>query len=286
MRRHIMVPDVQVTPDTPTDHLPWIGEYIVEEKPDVVVQIGDFADLHSLSSYSSKKESEGQRLYEDLEASRAAMSRLLQPLEDYNNKRRAFKERLYKPEMHLTLGNHEARLERYIEDHPELEGQLTMQAFGYEDFGWTVHPFLDVVNIDGVAYSHFFCNPNTGKPYGGESVETRLKNIGFTFTMGHQQTLKSGQRFLSNGQRIRGLIAGSCYLHDETYRKQSNTEWRGIIVKNEVADGSYDLMEVSLDYLCRKYEGIELWEFMEKKYPEIFAGSTWLQRAKEVRLAA
>lgn len=283
MKRHLMIPDVQVTPETPVDHLPWIGEFLVEEKPDVVIQIGDFCDLHSLSSYSSRKEAEGERVRADIEASREAMEALLRPFWRYNDKRRRFKEKQYQPEMHLTLGNHENRLERYINDHPELEGVLTMQSFGYEEFGWTVHPFLDVLQKDGVAYSHYFCNPNTGKPYGGESVETRLKNVGFSFTMGHQQTLKTGQRFLSNGQRIRGLIAGSCYLHDEAYRKQSNTEWRGIIVKNEVADGAYDLVEVSLDYLCRKFEGMQLWEYMEKRHPQIFRQSKWLQRAKEVR---
>jgi len=52
-----MIPDCQVTPDTPTDHLRWIGEYIVEQKPDVVVNIGDFADMESLSSYDRVKRS-------------------------------------------------------------------------------------------------------------------------------------------------------------------------------------------------------------------------------------
>ena len=278
MRTHMMIPDVQVTPDTPTDHLTWIGKYITEQRPDVIVQIGDWCDLHSLSSYASKKESEGVRLEADLKASQKAMRDLFRPIKKYNSRRRQLKERQYKPELHLTLGNHEYRLQRYIDDHPELDGVLSMEeSFGYKEFGWEVHPFLDIVMIDGVAYSHFFANPNTGKPYGGESVETRLKNVGFSFSMGHQQTLKSGQRFLSNGQRIRGLIAGSCYLHDELYRRQSNCEWRGIIMKHEVRGGQYDLMEVSLDYLCRKYEGVHVWEYMRETYPDIYSKSAWMK---------
>jgi len=277
MRTHLMIPDTQVTPNTPTDHLRWIGKYITEQRPDVIVQIGDWCDCHSLSFYNSKKEAEGLRLSDDLAASKSAMRVLFNPIRAYNSRRRQMKERQYQPELHLTLGNHENRLNRFIDANPEIDGVLGDHSFGYEDFGWKVHPFLEVVNLDGVAYSHYFCNPNTGKPYGGESVETRLKNIGYSFTMGHQQTLKSGQRFLTNGQRIRGLIAGSCYLHDEEYRKQSNTEWRGIVMKHEVRGGQYDLMEVSLDFLCRKYEGVHLHEFMREKYPEIYSKSNWLQ---------
>ena len=52
-----------------------------------------------------------------------------------------------------------------------------------------------------------------------------------------------------------GLVAGSFYLHNEEYRDvQSNGEWRGVVVLNEVrGDGSYDIMPLSMDYLQRRY---------------------------------
>lgn len=277
MRVHCMIPDTQVTPWTPTDHLTWIGKYIAEQQPDVIVQIGDWTDLHSLSSYSTRMEAEGERVHADLAAGQAAMKKLFAPIKRLNQRKRKNKERQYSPELYLTLGNHEYRLQRYIDDHPELDGVLSMRSFGYEDFGFRVIPFLDILSVDGVSYSHFFANPNSGRPWGG-TVENRLKNIGFTFSMGHQQTLATGQIFRSNGDRVRGLIAGSCYLHDEHYRKQSNTEWRGIIMKHEVRRGQYDLMEVSLDYLCRKYEGVHVWQYMRENYPDIYEKSAWMQR--------
>ena len=279
MRTHIVIPDCQVTPDSPQDHLTWIGEYIVEQKPDVIVCIGDFADMEALSSFDrGKRQFEGRRYIRDVDAGRTAMMRLLKPMNDYNEKQVRQHEKKYRPEMHMTLGNHEYRIQRAIDSQAELDGVMGVMDLGYEDFGWQVYPFLDVVTIDGVAYSHYFANPQSGRPYGGQSIDTRLKNIGFSFTMGHQQTLMTGQRFLNNGSRIRGLVAGACYLHDEDYRgSQSNSEWRGIIVKHEVRHGQYDLMEVSLDFLCRKYEGCHVWEFMQDKYPEIFAASSWMQ---------
>jgi hypothetical protein len=53
---------------------------------------------------------------------------------------------------------------------------------------------------------------------------------------------------------------------------------RGIFMLHEVMDGDYMLMEISLDYLCRKYEGVHIWTFVKKKYPKIFSGSVWMKR--------
>jgi hypothetical protein len=285
LRKHLFIPDCQVTPTTPTDHLPWIGEYIVDKKPDVIVNIGDFADMESLSSYDKgKKGAEGKRYALDIKASKDAMGILVGPLGKYNQKRRKNKEKIYKPEMHLTLGNHEDRIDRAIEVDPALDGWMSTDDLCYEDYGWTVHPFKEVVKIDGVSYSHFFYNPQSGKPYGGESAITRLKNVGFSFVQGHQQIYIPGVRTLNNGTRIRCLVCGACYLHDEDYRgPQANGEWRGIFLLNEVCNGDYVLNEVSLDFLCRRYEGEPLWRFMKKKYRDIFDNSLWLQTQEAER---
>jgi len=266
-RTHCLIPDMQVTPDTPTDHLTWIGEYINEQKPDVVVNIGDFADMESLSSYDvGKKAAEGRRVVKDIDSANQAMNLLMEPIK-------------YSPELHFTLGNHEYRIDRAIECDAKLDGFLSTENFNYRDHGWTIHPFLKPVEIDGISYCHYFYNPSTGRPYGGKSIITRIQNIGFSFSMGHQQGLTAGIKELNNGKVIRGLVAGSGYLHDENYiGYQANGHWRGIIMKHEVFSGQYDLMEVSLDYLCRKYEGMPVCEFMRKNYPEIYKDSVWLQR--------
>ena len=264
------MPDKQVTPNSPTDHLRWIGMYIEEKRPDVIVDLGDFSDMESLSSYDRGKMSfEGRSYLKDIEAAKNAMDIMTKPFRNING---------YNPEMHLVCGNHEFRIERVVEEDRRLEGTLSIDDLEYESFGWKVHPFLEIAVVDGVHYSHYFCNQLSGKPIGGESILTRLKNIGFSFVMGHQQIYLTGTRSLSNGKRIRGILQGSCYLHDEVYRgPQSNGEWRGIFILHEVHDGDFSLMEVSLDYLCRRYEGVPVWRFMQKKYPEIFEKSTWMK---------
>lgn len=72
-------------------------------------------------------------------------------------------------------------------------------------------------------------------------------------TSGHLQGL-DWQVLQTGDKRVYGMIAGSCYLHEEDYLTPQGTQyWRGIIMKHEVKDGEYDPMMISLDYLKRRY---------------------------------
>lgn len=268
MRTHLCIPDTQCRPGVPTDHLSWIGRYILDIRPDVIVHLGDHADFPSLSTYDKgKKAFEGRRVKEDILAAKRGMYELLRPLKNSQKRAAANKKKLYKPEMHFTLGNHCHRADRAAENSPELDGLLGSFSLGYEDFGWTVHPFLQIAMIDGIRYAHYFYNPNSGQPYGG-GIENRINKVGGSFTQGHMQGKLIGEIPRNCGRVDRGLIVGSCYMHDEDYKgPQGNGHWRGIVVKHEVEDGDYCLMEVSLDYLCRKYEQMRLSKFVAEKYP-------------------
>lgn len=118
---------------------------------------------------------------------------------------------------------------------------------------------------DGIAHHncHYFQNRGTGKPLGGMAM-TRLKQLGHTFIQGHQQTLEVATRFVLDKQQW-GIVAGAAYLHDEDYLGyQGNHHWRGILRLASVKDGSFDPMFISLDSLCRRYEGMSLSRFMER----------------------
>src|SRR5690242_14029763 len=81
-RRHYVIPDLQCRPGDVTDHLDWIAADIVRRLPDVIVLLGDWWDLPSLSKYSPAggTEKEGARLLADLEAGEAALHRLTAPI--------------------------------------------------------------------------------------------------------------------------------------------------------------------------------------------------------------
>ena len=87
---HLFIPDTQVRPEVCINHLNALGNYIVHIKPDVIVMAGDFADMHSLSSYDTgRKAGEGARYEDDIEAAQRAMSALMEPIKQYNEVRKA-----------------------------------------------------------------------------------------------------------------------------------------------------------------------------------------------------
>lgn len=268
---HIVIPDTQVAPGDPLDFLGWIGSYIVDQFKDkenvYLIQLGDHAHMASLSSYDKgKREMEGRRYRADIDAANEGFGYLNYALVRLNAHRRKNKERQWFPrERHLLLGNHENRINVAVSLDAKLEGTISTDDLVYEPLGWTVHPFLEVLRLHGVSYSHYFQNQSNGRPVSG-MIETRIKTIGASFVQGHQQGLKTGMLETIAGRR-RGIVAGSCYLKSEDYRgPQGRGEWRGILVLHEVEEGDYCLMEVSLGYLCRKYEGQSIDRFMAKRY--------------------
>lgn len=240
-RSHLIIPDCQIHEGVPTEHLEWIGRYVADKRPDVIVCIGDFADMPSLSGWDrGKKRMEGRRYVNDIEAARAGMERLTAPWRELAD---------YKPKMVLTLGNHEDRITRAVEDQAILENAIGLHDLGYEAFGWEVHPFLEVVKIDGVEYSHYFTSGVMGRPV--TSAAALLRERAGSAVMGHVQ--HTDVAFHKKTQRI-AVFAGTCYLHDEDYlTPQGNVQRRQIVMLHEVNDGRFDPMFVSLDFLRRKY---------------------------------
>lgn len=253
--RHVVIPDTQIRKGVPTDHIAWIGRYIEEHGCDTVVMLGDWYDFPSLSTHDDPGSlaTEGARYAEDLAAGNAALKALTKYLQGVT--RRV-----------MLRGNHEDRLRRALERDPKWIGSIDEHQLVAE--GWEVIPFLRPVVIDGVAYSHYWASPGTGRAYGGSASNILLKT-NHSFTQGHRQTFDYAVKNNPvTGREMIGLISGSAYLHAEPYLgPQGNCHFRGIIVKNEVHEGSYDIMRVSLHYLCKRYTGEDLLAYMTKRYP-------------------
>lgn len=252
--KHLVIPDTQCKPGVPLDHLRWAGNYIVKKKPDVIIMIGDFADMESLSSYDvGKKVFEGRRYKTDIECAHEAMRTLMTPLWEFNYKAKKNHEKIYNPRLVLTLGNHEDRIDRAVEADPKLEGVLSLDDLGYKEFGWEVYPYLEPVIIDGIAYCHYFTSGILGKPVTSAAALVSKKHQ--SCIMGHVQGRQIAYGTRADGKQITGIFVGGFYQHDEAYlRWQGNKHWRGLWVLHEVNDGQFDEMPVSLGYLKRKYD--------------------------------
>lgn len=254
MTKHFFIPDVQARPGDDFTFLRRIGQYIADKQPDVIICGGDFADMPSLSSYDvGKRQYEGRRYRADCDAALEAMEALMRPIESLQDSQKRNKKKVYSPRMVMTLGNHENRINRAVDNDPKIEGLIHVNNLGYKEFGWEVYPFLEVVVIDDIAYSHYFPTGVAGRP--ATTANAQLSKKHMSCVAGHQQGLQIATAHRADGRRLTSIIAGSCYEHDEDYMgPQGNKHWRGALMFHEVNDGQFDLMPVSLDYLNKRYE--------------------------------
>ena len=241
----LVIADTQAKSEEPLEYLLWVGKYIADKKPDIILHIGDHFDLPSLSSYDKgTSKIEGKRLYKDIEAGVEGFKLLNLELEKHKD---------YHPRKVFCLGNHEERLDRYVNEHPELQGTLGTDKLPFAKYGWEVHPFLKPVEIEGIFFVHYLANPMSGKPYGGSAMNI-LKTVGRSFVVGHKQCLDIAIRPTIDGKQQLGIVNGACYDHFESYKGfTGNNHFRGLTVLHECSDGFACPSFISLDHMKELY---------------------------------
>lgn len=111
-----------------------------EFKPDVIVHMGDLADFYSVSSHR-KDPSRAANLKSELKD----VNKGLDELDALGAKKKIF-----------LGGNHEYRLERYLQDKaPELYGMIEIsQVFKLEERGWDYFPYKENTKIGKMYATH------------------------------------------------------------------------------------------------------------------------------------
>lgn len=249
--RHMWIPDTQIKPDVPTDHIAAAARYAADKRPDVIVIGGDWFDMPSLSSYDrGRLASEGRRYAEDIQAGNDALDLFARTL-----KKQA---PTYNPRKLVVLGNHEERIVRAIDEDARLEGKLSMEDLDFKKHGWVVHPFLKPARVDGVTYVHYCpLNDNgqvTNGKNGAPTAMSQARRMMTSTVTGHRQGLDIAFKY-TPGRTVVSVIAGSFYQHHEKYLSPMGEQyWRGLVVLNDVRNGGmFEPMPVSLDYLKRRY---------------------------------
>jgi len=244
-----LLPDAQVAPGRPIEHLAAYGRYIAAKQPDVIINIGDFSDLPSLGTHDEPGsiQAEGRRYADDLSATYAAMDAFLTPIRKENG---------YNPKLVLTLGNHEDRIDRAIARDPQrLDGKIGMADLRYAQYGWTVVPFLQPIDIGGVLFCHYFPAGVMGRPL--TTAAGIIRKYHQSAFAGHLQGRDIAYGKKADGTALTAIISGSFYEHDESYLSPlANAHWRGAWFLHEVQNGQFDEMALSLGYLLRKFSKV------------------------------
>lgn len=253
-KKILVLPDVQAKHGNDFTFLNNIGKYICDKRPDAIVCLGDFADMESLSSYDiGKKAFEGRRYTKDVEATIKAQDNLFNPLFALQLQQRRNKQKVYDPFKVMLLGNHCNRIDRAVNNDPKLEGLISVNDLCYHNYWDNVYPFLEVVTMNGIAFSHYFVTGVAGRPASTAAAQFRKSNM--SCISGHQQGLQIHTGNRADGKLLTSIIAGSCYEHEEAYLgPQGNKHFRGVLMLHDVNDGEFNLMAVPLTYINKKYQ--------------------------------
>jgi len=121
MEKIVILPDVHLTDKVPEEYKV-VKRFIKKYKPNEVILLGDFMDVASLSAWDMDKKRlmEGRRYKKEV----CTAQKELDFLQKYSDK------------VTYLDGNHEYRVDRYVDKHPEVEGLLeTKNVLNLKDRG-------------------------------------------------------------------------------------------------------------------------------------------------------
>lgn len=255
----VVIPDSHAHPDFDNNRFTLLGKFIntlTQQHSSgnvLILNLGDMADMPSLSSYDKGKKSfEGRRYKRDVASIIDAQEKLFTA---------AQLDRARVPvRTVLLLGNHDqGRISKFCELHPELDGAISIDDLKYNDYWDKVVNFKDTININGVVCSHYFTSGVKGMPISGENPARQLllKNH-MSSIQGHSHTWDLKEMSNRQGSKLFGLVAG-CWVHPkmvEGWNKDTVHFWdNSITVLRNVHKGTYEsLSKYSMEYLTSVYK--------------------------------
>ena len=254
----LIVPDAHVGPNQDLIRFDALGNLIMERKPSRIISMGDFLSVDSLSNWDLNKSGtmEGRRYKADIESGKEAITKMLTPLTLLQNQQRRNKVKIYAPNLVFIKGNHEDRADRYLESKPELKEHINLDNdLGLKEFGFSVTPYRESVEFDGVIFTHAPMNaanqPVSGKYALHRAAEMTAKSIVFAHT--HR---KESVNYYRHGSKNLTQVhsVGAFFEHTDDYAYGGlNSYHRSLTILTHWADGRFDTEDISLERLKRMY---------------------------------
>lgn len=256
IKQLLLVPDSHASPDKDNSRFIWLGRLILDRQPDAIVNLGDLYNMDSLCSYDrNKKAFEGRRYKKDIAVGVDALEKMHSPFTKFNEQRRSSKRaKLKEPKKYITLGNHEFRVVRAIENSAELDGFLSLDNLRLQEFGYEVIPFKRPLVIEGVWFNHFWASGVKGEAISGFNIASNiLAKNSVSSICGHSHLWDMAIRSRPDGTKLIGLNAG-CYLNDKTFEDATDQLWTSCItILHDVHEGVFDIETISIERMQSLY---------------------------------
>ena len=239
-------------PDHSNERFDWLGEFIYDKKPDMVIDLGDGADMKSLNSYDTRNPQAlvAQSYERDIEVYNDSQKRLRQKFKKAKRK---------KPTWIGFEGNHEHRIKKYLSENPRMAGQKHGVSFSHlQTNKWfdEYHEYENggpaIARYNGVDFSHFFSSGNFGSATSGlHHAYTVINNRHNSSVCGHSH---KRNLYFKDGAGSIGMVVGCYKGHEEGWAGQSNNEWwHGVVMMKDVENGMFEPEFYSLKELEREY---------------------------------
>lgn len=248
-KKVLVIGDAHVDDKQNLDRFKALGKMIWEERPDVIVIIGDFLSLNCLSAWDRNKrmKMEGLRYEKELAAGNRALD-----LMEWQ-----FKDEDYDPVKVYIEGNHEDRLPRYFETDPTFAASHSIpKDLHLAARGWKWVPYKQVYKINGVGFTHIPITGN-GKAIGNPNVAQKaLKLFATSIVFGHTHTLDVAAEHRHGAPHLNQSMAVGCFFeHVDEYAVGSLTSyWRGVVTLDIYSPNRFDITTTSMRQLKEKYK--------------------------------
>lgn len=247
----VIVPDQHAHSNHNNDRADWLGNLIKDLRPQVVINMGDAADMPSLSSYDKGTRAFQGRSYKaDIDAHLEFQDRMWHPL------RKTKKKLPYKV---VLEGNHEFRTERALDLSPELTGTIGFSDYKFDDYYDRVVRYEGgtpgVFEIEEILFAHYFITGVSGRPMGGEHpAHTLITKNKMSSCCAHSHLYDYCSQTNINGKTHNGLVVGCYQDYINDWSGNIGKLWRsGITVLRNVDKGDFDVQFISINTLRKEY---------------------------------
>ena len=227
IKKVIILPDVHMTDICPKDYLP-VKKFIKQFKPDEIILLGDFMDVSSLSAwdYDKKRLMEGKRFKKEL---------------DRSNKELDFLQQYTKKIIYLE-GNHEDRINRYLDKNPEMEGLIEVEE--HLELRSRKIKFIKMNDLYKLGDMYFTHGMYTNLHHARKHLQT----LGCNICYGHQHSTQTAMQNMAMQKPYMAYALGTLGDKKPDYLKNRPGNWInqfGIFYWNE-SNGHFNLYPVNV----------------------------------------
>lgn len=183
---------------------------------DHYVVLGDIVDFTSISKFvRGKPLKESQSLYNEMKDARDILERHASILRETNKD----------VKLHYCTGNHEYRLNEWLERHPQFLGLIDMDdPLGGKEFGYKMYRYGELLTIDKSSFTHGFY-------HGVNHARKTAGMVNGIIIYGHTHSLEANCVPGIGGAKSCAFTAGCLCKMDMEYLKGRPTVWEhGFVV--------------------------------------------------------